>query len=126
MGIEPVEFDEFGFPKSDDARGWVHGDGEVRRDTADAFDRIKVEVGQAQDRLKPLEKKEMWQGSAADGFVKDVTTVRGVLELLADELPPCAGHMRQFGETLRFAQGECANDLIPKVRRAEAASRAHD
>jgi RHS repeat-associated protein len=126
MGIEPVEFDEFGFPRSDDARMWIRGDWEVLRDTADAFDRIKVEVGQAQDRLKPLEKKEMWQGSAADGFVKDVGTVRGVLELLADELPPCAGHMRQFGETLRFAQGECANDLIPKVRRAEAASRAHD
>ncbi|WP_406283696.1 DUF6531 domain-containing protein [Embleya sp. NBC_00896] len=99
-------------------RGLIPGDWEVLQAVADVFTRFSVQALEAKDRLEKVDGKDLWQGGAAEGFRKDLKLVTEVLKLHGKEYPSVAKKMREFAEVLRFAQGECANEIIPKAKQA--------
>ena len=96
----------------------IPGDWEVLQSVADVLTRFSVQANEARDRLDKVEAQDLWTGDDADGFRKDLRSVIEVLELHGKEYPKIAKKMHGFAEVLRFAQGECANDIIPKARHA--------
>ncbi|MYS84563.1 DUF6531 domain-containing protein [Embleya scabrispora] len=99
-------------------RGLIPGDWEVLHAVADVFTRFSVQALEAKDRLGKVDGKDLWRGDAAEGFRKDLKLVTEVLKLHGKEYPSVAKKLREFAEVLRFAQGECANEIIPKARQA--------
>ncbi|WP_439676263.1 DUF6531 domain-containing protein [Embleya sp. MST-111070] len=99
-------------------RGLIPGDWEVLHTLADVLTRFSVQALEAKGRLGRIEGKELWQGNAAEGFRKDLGIVTDLLGLHGKEYPSVAAKLREFAEVLRFAQGECANEIIPKAKQA--------
>ncbi|MFF7246806.1 DUF6531 domain-containing protein [Embleya sp. NPDC008237] len=99
-------------------RGLIPGDWEVLHTVADVFTRFSVQALEAKDRLGKVDGKDLWRGDAAEGFRKDLKLVTDVLKLHGKEYPSVAKKLREFAEVLRFAQGECANEIIPKAKQA--------
>ncbi|MFI6583492.1 DUF6531 domain-containing protein [Embleya sp. NPDC050493] len=99
-------------------RGLIPGDWEVLHTVADVFTRFSVQALEAKDRLGRIDGKDLWRGDAAEGFRKDLKLVTDVLKLHGKEYPSVAKKLREFAEVLRFAQGECANEIIPKAKQA--------
>ncbi|MGC0423079.1 DUF6531 domain-containing protein [Embleya sp. AB8] len=99
-------------------RGLIPGDWEVLQTVADVLTRFSVQALEAKDRLGKVDGKDLWQGGAAEGFRNDLKLVTDVLKVHGKEYPSVAKKLREFAEVLRFAQGECANEIIPKAKQA--------
>ncbi|MFE5330832.1 DUF6531 domain-containing protein [Embleya sp. NPDC056575] len=99
-------------------RGLIPGDWEVLQTLADVLTRFSAQALEAKGRLGKIEGKDLWQGNAAEGFRKDLGIVTEILGLHGKEYPSVAAKLREFAEVLRFAQGECANEIIPKAKQA--------
>ncbi|MFE3205993.1 DUF6531 domain-containing protein [Embleya sp. NPDC059237] len=99
-------------------RGLIPGDWEVLQTLADVLTRFSTQALEAKGRLGRIEGKDLWQGNAAEGFRKDLGIVTEILGLHGKEYPSVAAKLREFAEVLRFAQGECANEIIPKAKQA--------
>ncbi|GCD94100.1 DUF6531 domain-containing protein [Embleya hyalina] len=99
-------------------RGLIPGDWEVLQALADVLTRFSAQALEAKGRLGKIEGRDLWQGDAAEGFRKDLGIVTEILGLHGKEYPSVAAKLREFAEVLRFAQGECANEIIPKAKQA--------
>jgi hypothetical protein len=77
------------------------------------------------ESLKPLDKKELWQGTAAEGFRDDLGVVIDVLKLYGKVYPKAATELDAYADALKKAQDKVQFEVIPKAKEATRLSQAH-
>lgn len=98
----------------------IGGNWEALRGLSETFKNFGIQAKEAADSLRPLDKPELWQGDASQGFRGDLHMVIGVLDLYAKVCPQMGTEVFDYSETVRLAKGECAFQIDPMAEQAYA------
>lgn len=98
----------------------IPGSWQALRGLSETFRTTGTQAKEAADKLRPIDKPELWKGNTAEGFRRDLHSVIAVLDRYATVCPKIGTEIFDYSEVVRFTQGECAFQIDPMAAQAYA------